>query len=196
MTPYPTMSDLELFHLLINGNRAAFTEIHNRYSVILYTYAYKKLRNREEAQDVVQEVFVKLWNNRLEIQLHTNLAGYLYNAVRNKAFDIFAHQKIELKYINSLQNYIAASPTVTDYLIREKQISALIDKEIAALPPRMREVFELSRKNHLSHKQIATLLNIAEPTVTTQIKRALRVLRLKLGLVFLSSILSVLYFWN
>ncbi len=193
MTEYNKLTDFELTHLLKNGDRSAFSEIHKRYVVILYSYAYKKIRNKEECQDLIQEVFVKLWDHKHSLQIQTNLAGYLYISVRNKAFDIFAHKKIELKYINSLQNYITNQEPQTDHLIRERQINELIEKEISALPPKMQEAFKLSRKNYLSHKQIAATLGLSEHTVTTQIKRALKVLRVKLGIISVIYILPTFF---
>ncbi|MNR20630.1 ECF RNA polymerase sigma-E factor [compost metagenome] len=148
-------------------------------------YAYKKLRNREEAKDAVQEVFIQLWNRRLHLSFDTSLAGYLYQSVRNRALNIFAHQQIEQKYIDSLNNYLGTHASDTDYLIREKEIAALIENEINALPPKMRQVFLLSRKEHKTYKEIAAEMNISEDTVNTQMKRALKAMRDKLGPLFI-----------
>ncbi|WP_316815485.1 RNA polymerase sigma-70 factor [Pedobacter nyackensis] len=194
MTEYPKLTDFELAHLLKNDDRAAFTEIYTRYTTLLFSYAYKKLRNKEEAQDIVQEVFVNLWNKRNDFQLNTNLAGYLYIAVRNRAFDLFAHKKLEIKYVDSMQAFFELKESATDHLVREKQISDQIDREINALPARMREIFELSRKNFLSHREISIELGISEQTVTTQIKRALRVLKVRLGISIYLILLSAINF--
>ena len=82
-----------------------------------------------------------------------------------------------------MQNFIADSGIQTDFLIRENDLKTLIEKEIQALPPRMKEAFQLSRKEKLSHKEIANLMDISEQTVSTQIKKALRILRVRLGLI-------------
>ena len=76
-----------------------------------------------------------------------------------------------------------ASSADTDHLIREKQLKAYIEKEIQALPPKMRAIFEMSRKEHLSYKEIAAITNTSENNVSTQVNNALRILRAKLGLV-------------
>ena len=183
MNDYSKTSDLELTEFLKKGEHTAFTEIFKRYNGLLYGHAYKRLRNKEEAQDVVQEVFTTLWLKREDIVFSSNLIGYLYTALRNKIYNIISHKKIESEYIVSLQRFLNEEYAVTDFLIREKQLQEIIDKEMGALPPRMRQVFELSRKQHMSHKEIAEEMNIAESTVTDQVKKALKILKPKIGLI-------------
>ena len=179
---YNAYSDHKLCLLLNQGDRKAFIEIYNRYYSLLYLYAYKKLKEREEAKDAVQDVFIALWNRRDEIRFDISLSGYLYRSVRNRALNIFAHKNIESKYLASLDEYLKANHEGTDYLIREKEIAALIEIEINNLPLKMREVFLLSRTENLTYKEIAQKLNISEATVNTQMKRALKALRTKLGI--------------
>ncbi|TKC08612.1 RNA polymerase sigma factor [Pedobacter frigoris] len=183
MAAYGAYTDQELVALLRQGDRNAFTQIYDRYHSLLYIYAHKKLHSKEASQDVIQDVLIALWNKRFDFSFEVSLKSYLFTAVRNKAFDLFSHKKVEAKYIASLQSFIDIATESTDFLVREKDLSALIEREIQALPPKMREIFELSRKDKLSHKEIAKALNISEHTVATQMKRALKVLRLRLGLV-------------
>ncbi len=183
MDNYNNYNDFDLMELLKQGDEAAFTELFNRYDRLLFMYAYKKLQDIEEAKDVVQDVFVGLWNSRKGFTLQTSLTGYLYTSVRNKALNVFRDKDINARYLNSLQQLMDESDIRTDHLIREKDISALIDKEIAALPPKMREVFELRRKAFLSNKEIAEKLSLSDQTVATHMKRALKILRGRLGIV-------------
>jgi RNA polymerase sigma-70 factor (ECF subfamily) len=183
MNIYSTHNDLDLVALLKEGNEAAFAEIYERYHRLLYLYAYRKLKDDEDTKDLVQEVFTWLWNQRRNFELKTTLAGYLYKMVLNRVFDIFKHKNIVHKYIESGQHFIEIDSTETDYLIREKDIAALIAREIAAMPPKMREIFELKNKAFLSTKEIASQLEISEHTVSTQLKRASKHLRTKLGVV-------------
>jgi RNA polymerase sigma-70 factor (family 1) len=179
-----TLSDSELTNLLRESNHRAYTEIYNRYFTLLYTHAYKKLRDEEQAKDIVQDVFTSLWYKRDTNFIGKNLAGYLYIAVRNKIFDLFAHEKVKDSHLLSLRDFISFGNTVSaDYLIREKQLKAYIEKEIQGLSPKMRLIFEMSRKEHRSHKEIAAILNTTENNVSKQIQNALNVLRTKLGLV-------------
>ncbi|MNE57830.1 RNA polymerase sigma factor [compost metagenome] len=88
------------------------------------------------------------------------------------------------------QNYLDTNQNATDYLIRHNDLSALIEKEIAALPRRMREVFELSRKTNLSRKEIANELNLSEQTVKSHMHHALRILKTKLGALIVFILIS------
>jgi RNA polymerase sigma-70 factor (family 1) len=181
MLSYSILPDKELVSLVREGDEASFAEIYNRFYGILYLHAYKRLNNEEEARDVIHELFTALWIKRESFEIETNLSGYLYSSIRNRILDIITHKKVEEKYIDSLQNYIDHDFNYADHLVRERDLAKLIEKEISFLPPKMREVFELSRKSHLSHKEIAILLGLSEQTVRTQIKKALKILRLRLG---------------
>jgi RNA polymerase sigma-70 factor (family 1) len=183
MADIRSLNDAELAALLSKGDHAAYTQIYERYFGVLYVHARKKIRDVEEARDVVQETFVSLWRNKQNLDANKGLAPYLYTALKNKIIDFFARQEVSSRYINSFRDFKETGYCVTDYRIREAQLRALIEKEVAALPSRMREIFELSRKEHLSHREIAELLNISEHTVKTQVKHALRILKLKLGVL-------------
>ncbi|WP_448698144.1 RNA polymerase sigma-70 factor [Mucilaginibacter sp. AW1-3] len=180
MAVLDALSDLELLDLLRSGNQAAYTEIYDRYKFILHHHAFNKLRSKEEAQDVLQEVFTQLWLKRETLTISTNLSGYLYSAVRNKILDHFSHSEVKLKYLNQVQPDLSEVPT--DYRVRENQLREIIEREIEALPPRTREVFEMSRKRHMTHKEIAEELGTSEETVKKQVSAALRTLRVKLGI--------------
>lgn len=185
MTAYNGYTDQELTVLLRAGNSIAFTEVFNRYHAPLYSHAYNKLRDEDDAHDVVQEMFTKLWLKRADLNTDNNLIGYLFKGVRNAVLDLIKHKKIVTAYEESFNGFVASNYAMTDYLIREKQFAELIEREIAALPSRMREVFELRRKENLSNKQIALRMNIAESTVADQMKKALKVLKMRIGLALI-----------
>lgn len=178
-----TMSDPELLLMFKAGDENAFKEIFNRYDRLLFIYACKKLQDKEEAKDVVQDVFINLWANRNNITINGSIHYYLYSAVRNKALNVFRDRHIDERCIASLQKVINQVAETADFRVRERDISMIIEKEIAALPPKMREVFELRRKEYLTNREIAKHLDISEQTVETHMKRALKVLRLRLGII-------------
>lgn len=181
---YDRLSDQTLTELLSDEDRNAFTQIFKRYNRILLIHAYKKLEQQEMAEDIVQEVFSTLWQKRETISIATNLSGYLYTSVKNKVLDIIARQKTETRYADSLKYFLESSVVLTDHLVREKQMKEIIEREISKLPSKMRRVFELSRNQYLSHKEIASALNLSEQTVTDQIKKALKILRTRMGMCF------------
>jgi RNA polymerase sigma-70 factor (ECF subfamily) len=183
MIDYNQLVDQELVILLNKGDQMAYAQIYDRYKFILHAHAVNKLRDREEARDIIQEVFTYLWSKREEIRLSGNLSGYLYGAVRHAILNKIARKQVQEKYFDSLKVFSEQESVVTDHRIRENQFSEYIEKEIGLLPPKMRAVFELSRKEHLSHKEIAWKLEISEQTVSKQITNALRILKVKLGVL-------------
>jgi len=183
MLDYTRYNEHELIRLFKSGDDAAFKEIYIRYDKPLYLYAYHKLGNKEESRDIVQDVFAWMLNNRENLDLKTTLSGYLYKSVLNKIFNVFKHKEVLRRYADEGNSYIDVDRDETDFLIREKDITAMIEKEISTMPLGMRKVYELRSKQYMSAKAISQHLGVAESTVNTQLKRAMKHLKLKFGLV-------------
>lgn len=177
-----TYTDEELLLLIIDNNISAFELVFKRYSEELYRYVYRKLKNKEEAQDIVQDVFVSLFKNKDKLQDVQNLPSYLYRSALNKVFDVFKHKYVVNEYITvhhaNLEGQYASEGT--DFFIREQQLKNIIDNSIEKMPPKMREIFLLKKYEYLSTKQIAEKLGLSELTVSTQLKRATKILRLNI----------------
>lgn len=186
MASYNVYTDEELMDLLWSSDHAAYAEIYQRYWSILYRHARKMLQNEEEARDVIQDVFVMLWSKREELDLSVSLSAYLYTAVRNKILNSFKRSKVEDNHLNSLKAFINQGENITDHLVRERTLTEIIEREITLLPERMRQVFELKRNNNLTYKEIAKEMNISDLTVKTQMNKAIKTLRLKLGAMLFS----------
>jgi len=182
--PYVSLSriytDIELLDLLKSGDRSALDEIYKRYHGLLYNHAYRRLPDREEVRDILQEIFIYLWNKKETLEI-TSLSAYLYTSVRSRVLNVFRNQKVREMYMQSLQDFMNAGEYTLDEKIREKELVQLIEKEVTSLPPQMRQIFEMSRFQEKSHKEIAEELSISPQTVRTQVRNALRVLRVKLG---------------
>lgn len=194
------LSDFELLHLFRAGDNSAYVEIYQRYHKKLYFHALKMLNDREEAQDVIQELFIKLLDKRESICLNTSLSSYLYTSVRNRILDIFSHVKVVEKHQQSLQDFMNRGEYITDNYVREKELSKIIEAEIAELPTKMREVFELSRTKEMTYAEIAAELDMAENTVRKHISKALKKLRPKLSdylyLTIIPSVELIKFFFN
>lgn len=182
---YKEQSDQELLHHLADNNQSAFTEIYDRYKEVLHRYAYKWLQDRDAVKDIIQELFMTIWTKRHTIIFNQNLSGYLYIAVRNAVLRKVQQEDRKNNYATSLQEYADRGVSITDHLLREKQLKSMIEQEISVLPQKMREVFKLSRNEYLSHAGIAEKLGISEQTVRTHIKKALKVLRGRLVIALL-----------
>lgn len=190
----PDLSDEELLKQFQAGNTQAFELIYNRYKGILYIHAYKMLRDEDEAKDVVQELFTKLYAKAGILLLKTTFSAYLYTAVRNRILDIIAHKKIKTDYLASLEEFANRGAYTTDHFIREKELAFQIEKEVSLLPEKMRLVFEMSRNANLSHKEIAAKLAISDKTVKKQINNAIKLIKVKLNLLNVNFIAGVILF--
>jgi RNA polymerase sigma-70 factor (ECF subfamily) len=186
MSNYSSYGDSELTDLLKSGDQAAFTEIYDRYMGVLYLHALKLLKDEHEAEDIIHELFLSLWTKASELNFNTPLANYLYRSVKNRVFNALNHQKIKTNHLESLQSYIDAGHYQTDEAILAAELAREIEIEIAQMPARMREVFELSRKANLSHREIANELGISDKTVKKQINNAIKLLRVKFNSLLFS----------
>lgn len=178
---YALMTDIQLVNRLAGGDKSAFSAIYERYWLVLRRHALRMLQDEEETKDVLQEVFSTLWDKAEQLQFTTSLSSFLYASVRNRILNIIKHRKVAGNYFKDLGAFIEQGHVTADAAIREKQLAQRIEEEIALLPEKMRQVFELSRKHHLSYQQISEELNITEHTVRKQMSNALKQLRLKLG---------------
>lgn len=194
MVKYSQLSDQELTVILKQGGHAAFTEIFNRYWPKLFLHARHMLSDDDQAEDLVQEVFSWIWQHYGDFSFNQSLSAYLYGAVRNKVFDQIKHEKVKQVKLTDISDYIRAGQYGLDEELNYKELVRIIDQEIELMPPKMREIFEMSRYGNLSHKMIADQLGISEQTVRKQVQRALRLLRirLKLQLPVIIAILSLM----
>lgn len=175
------LSDKELLNQFRQGSKAAFEALYNRYFPRLYQHAFKMLKDQDEAQDLVQELFTSFWVKGKDLDLTTSISSYLYAATRNRVLNLFEHNRVHDHYISSLGEFLSYVEVSVDELVIEKELAEIIEGEVRQMPPKMREIFELSRKEDLSHKEIADYLEISDKTVKKQISNALKILRMKIS---------------
>lgn len=173
----------ELLQKMQAGSKIAFEFLYKKYYGTLYLHAYNKLRDREVAKDLVQDLFANLWQKKEYLDITHGFSSYLYASIRNRIIDYISKEKSKANYLSSLSNYSEQGQATADHLVREKMLQEQIEKTLEQLPPRLREIFELSRKNHLSHKEISEKLNISEHTVRSYIKDVLRILRMRFSAI-------------
>ncbi|WP_439698317.1 RNA polymerase sigma-70 factor [Mucilaginibacter sp. AW1-7] len=172
------LTDERLIALIRENDLTAFEHIYNKYWSKLYLSAYNILRDRQVSEDVTQEVLVNLWLKRASLQLNS-LNAYLYTSVRYQVFNVIRSGKVRADLFNHLEELF--SNNGGEDLLSEKDINRLLDQGVAELPEKCRQIFIMSRKEHLSTKQIAERLGIAPKTVENQLTVALGRLRKTLG---------------
>lgn len=181
MPGYHSYTDSELAALLKQGDQLAYTELFERYKGILYGHAYRLLEDHDEAEDIIQDVFLTLWQKRADLNISVSFSSYLYITVRNRIFKLFARKKIAARYTESLQKFIDKDHNQTDEKLLERELAGIIEREVEALPEKMREVFLLSREGTRSYKEIGQQLDISEKTVRNQVYNALQLLKVKIN---------------
>jgi RNA polymerase sigma-70 factor (family 1) len=183
---YNKLPDSELVNLLNSGDDLAYTEIYNRYWPLLFSHASRMLRDEDEAMDVIQDVFIILWNNISDLTSILSLRAFLYTTTRNRTINIINRSKRKDQYVSSLATFMDEGELATDNQVAFNECIAQIEKGVANLPKKMREIFEMSRNLGYSHKQIAEQLNITDHAVKKSINRTLKILRTRFSIFFLS----------
>lgn len=190
---YTSFTDAELVAKLNISDHDAFREIYNRYWGFLYNHARRMLKDNEKAEDIVQDTFTTIYAQVGNIDYNKiSLGPYLYKIVRNAVITLINREKLQFNYIASLQAYAKAGEYITDNQIREKEIIRQIEQEIAELPPRMRAIFEMSRKGYLSHREIARATHVTEGTVKKQLYYAIKILRSKLSAILFLTLMKLI----
>lgn len=187
---YTTFSDYELQKFLIKGDSKAFEEIFNRYWKRLYAYAFRIYEEEKICEDIVQEVFINLWERKSSAEI-LNLEGYLFRAIKYR----LANHIRNLKFTRVHENVLSEIP-YTDSASRKMEFEDFRDElfqSIDNLPPRCRQIFLLSRVDHLSNAEIAEKFNISKRTVETHISNALKILKDHLPTCQIPLIISTLF---
>lgn len=170
--------DQFLFEQIKESDEKAFQALFRAYYPFLCQYATQLLKEPSAAEEIVQELFVRLWEKRKETSIEISVKNYLVRAVKNSCLNHIRHFKIKSDYIQNIQSekilYADEEYDAQEELIKK------IEESIASLPEKRREIFRLSRQEGLKYKEIAAKLNVSVKTVETQMGIALKSLRQKL----------------
>jgi RNA polymerase sigma-70 factor (ECF subfamily) len=168
--------ELFLYEEMKMGKEYAFDFFFNYYYPGLCVYAQKMISLPEEqAKDIVQDVFVKFWNDREKLNIQFSIRSYLFVSVKNKCFDILRKKNRDVKVQEITDEHDFTDESFETYILSE--LETLFNKSLNKLPERCREVFELSRFHGLKNREIAAKLNLSEKTVENQVTKALHILK-------------------
>ncbi|QIL41649.1 RNA polymerase sigma-70 factor [Pedobacter sp. HDW13] len=184
-----SQSDIVLIELLKCDSMPAFDELYCRYWEMLYDIAYKKLKDKDDAKDLVHDLFLQLWNSRASLNVYRSFSGFLFVSLKNKIID---KQRLTANRLN--KNTDIASETVTHQntvydQVYYNELNSFLNHQIDLLPEKMKEIYRLSREENLSLEEIANRLSISTQTVKNQLTTAVKRLRQKI-----SQYLSVILF--
>jgi RNA polymerase sigma-70 factor, ECF subfamily len=171
---------LETIKALREGNHHAFEQLFDICYEPLCRYAYSILRDMDNAEEVVQKTFYKLWDQHETLNIQSSINSYLYRIVHNDCLNTIhqktSHQEHNLNYLSSMNTDVNS----TMEQLESSDLQKAIEIALAGLPPQCRRVFEMSRLEQLSYSEIATQLNISTNTVENHISKALKLLRIEL----------------
>ncbi|MFV0325668.1 MAG: RNA polymerase sigma factor [Bacteroides xylanisolvens] len=172
------INEVQCIRELRNGSYQAFTQIYEAYADRLYGFVLKQLKNRSLAQDIVQDTFLRLWDNHERLDSMGNLQAFIFTIAKHQVIDYFRKQVNELQFEEFIGYCETQATDVSpeDILLYDEFLQQL-KKSKGLLSQREREIYELSREKHIPIKQIAEQLNLSEQTVKNYLTSALKSLR-------------------
>jgi len=153
-----------------------FEEVFKTYFKPLTAFAYKFVKDTDDAKSIVHDVFIKLWEKRNDIDTEKSVKSYLYTSVNNRSLNYIRDHKKFKRDDYTLENQISKTPNIEEELV-STDVQKKIEKGLNSLNPKVRKIFELSRYEGKKYKEIATEMNLSIKTVETHMSTALKVLR-------------------
>jgi RNA polymerase sigma-70 factor, ECF subfamily len=169
-------SDAHIAAAIHSGDKKQFEAMFRSHYKTLCAFAFGFLKSQDEAEEVVQSVFIQFWEKRSEIMIDTSLKSYLYRAVRNASFNKLKHEKVRMQHVQHVLTGGRESISAMEDL-EESELQLRIGEALKKLPEQCRKVFELSRFEELKYSEIAERLGISVKTVENQMGKALRIMR-------------------
>jgi RNA polymerase sigma-70 factor (ECF subfamily) len=176
----PLYDEQQLLIRLADSDETAFTIIYNHYWDRLFAVAAIKLDSLPEAEEIVQDIFADIWNRRSSLAITSGLNAYLAVAVKYKVINVLAKRNRQHSYNEYSSQAIGNMNFSTEQWLEFEELKGRLKKLVISLPEKCRLVFEMSREQGLSHREIASTLGIAEKTVESHLSKALHTLRTNL----------------
>ncbi len=172
------MNEKVLFEGIQQGNKHYYEIVFREYYPRLCRFAYTFLSDKDAAEDVVQEVFVTIWQKRESLTISLSLKSYLFQAVKNACFNSIKHEKVKLKSQSQLlANSVVSEENDTMVAL---ELGIKIQEALTKLPPERKKIFLMKKNEGLKYREIADKLNISVKTVENQMGKALKFLRSEL----------------
>jgi RNA polymerase sigma-70 factor (family 1) len=185
------LEDEELLCLLKDSDSLAFKEIYRRYWKQLYLIAFEKLRSKDVAKELTQDIFLSLWEKRNDSNI-LNLKHYLFKSIKYKIINYIRTQITHQRYCDYIGGNFDDKEFSTEEVIFMNDLSESIELGTSLLPEKTREIFRLSRVENQPVKEIAKILNVSDKVVEYHITQALKAMKLHLKDFLVMFILSVI----
>lgn len=182
-----SLQDEQLLQLMREDDRESFKIIYQRYWHRLYRAAYKQLARHDQSEDIAQDIFIKLWERRKQLNI-THLSAYLHTAVRYRVYDYVVRDMAADVFYQPFEDVLLTAGEADTGLI-EKELFQLAEAYMATMPSKRRQIYELYFNNNLPTHEIAARLKISQKTVQNQLGNAINGLRAKVLPVFICLVL-------
>jgi RNA polymerase sigma-70 factor (ECF subfamily) len=174
---YHLMDERQLVKQLKGGDQSSFQELYAAYAPKLFAFSRKYLSSREDAEEIVQEVFIRIWEKKENIDAAQSFSSYVIQAAKHRIFNGFRKKVNEQAYLDFLIYSDKSSKNFTQLDVEYRDVKNKAEEAIACMPPKRQEIFRLSRETGLKNKEIAEKLQISIKTVENQMGQALKFLR-------------------
>ena len=191
MKDFILYNDEELMQEIKADNMYAFDVLYRKYSKKLYKFSYSILKSTEESENLIQDVFLNLWENRHKVEKNSSIKSYIFTITYNSAISILRKKARESEFIEYLKSLQVINEDPVSAELEYHELSIKLSEIIKALPQRQREVYLMHKDEGLKYSAIAGCLKISVNTIENHMARALKTIREKLGNYSLITIL----FW-
>lgn len=175
------MEEEILIEGLRNRDKLIFDYLFNCYYSGLCAFSMQYISDRAAVEDLVQDFFVHLWQKAPQLEVNKSLRSYFFSSIKNRCLDYLKHQMVHSLYVEKIQKAETETDYSSEFFYVESELRALLKRSIENLPPRCREIFELSRMKGLSNSEISEKLGLSKRTVELQISIALKKIRTEIS---------------
>jgi len=188
-------TDIELIEKLRIGDVDAFDLVYQRYAGKLYAFSLKYLKSKEESEELVQSVFLKVWENQKNLKKDTSFKSYLFTIAYNEICNLFRRRKYQQNLITKIETESSEASGETEDQIEFQFVAEQVDQIIARLPEKQKTIFLKSRQEGKSNKEIADELGLSRGTVDNYISESLKFIRTNLKDKHFSTLLFISLFF-
>ncbi|KEO74231.1 RNA polymerase sigma factor [Anditalea andensis] len=167
-------SEKQLVEQLKQSNTDAYGRLYHLYVQRLYGFVLRMAKSPELAEDIVQDIFIKLWENRDQLDPDKCIKAYMFTMAKNQLLNFIKRKAHESRIIDEILAHVPRGCKSTDNLVLENEIQQLLDEALSSLPPQRKLIFELCRIQGLTYKQAADQLGLSDSTVNSQMVKAIR----------------------
>lgn len=192
MENFETNNDSELARKIKNGEKTAYQELFDRYAPRIYLFSKSYLKNEADAEELVQDVFLKIWEKRETLDQTKNIKSFIFKIAVNIIYDFIRHKNIENAFNDFAQPIFESGSNNTWHTVIFDEMQENLQKLVSLLPEQQQKIFQLSKEEGLTNEEIAAKLNLSKRTVENHLYRAVSFLK---GHFKNGSVISLLFFY-